>query len=154
MYKIIFPECGKSYVGKTDRNIRTRLDKHGSRKDQPMNVHFSNCLLFRETIELFAVPSANDEVNVSLDLKEHFVNSCLNNYKILDYNSSWLQLCFLEAFSIKQLSSKINKGIGTAIISMIAYALHFYAFVCFYSNVFYLYLIKYCSVLYPHLISS
>ena len=77
-----------------------------------MNIHFSQCLLFREMIQFFAIPNDNDDLSdLNLNIKEHFVNACLSNYEILDYNISWSQLCFLEAFYIKQLSPYINKGI-------------------------------------------
>ena len=36
IYRITCPGCFQKYVGKTDRNLITRLDKHGTKVDQPM----------------------------------------------------------------------------------------------------------------------
>ena len=43
-----------------------------------------------------------------VELNSHIMNAVHNNSKILDYNNSWPQLCFLEAFYIKTLKPKMN----------------------------------------------
>ena len=44
-------------------------------------------------------------------LNLHIMNAVHHNLKILDYDSNWSQLCFLEAFYIKTLKPKINAGL-------------------------------------------
>ena len=36
IYGITCPGCFKKYIGKTDRNLITRLDEHDAKVDQPM----------------------------------------------------------------------------------------------------------------------
>ena len=40
IYKVTFPDCNEDYVGKTYRNLVTRLSEHASREDQPMYQHY------------------------------------------------------------------------------------------------------------------
>ena len=42
-YRITCPGCFEKYVGKSDQNLITRLDEHGTKVDQPMYQHLSNC---------------------------------------------------------------------------------------------------------------
>ena len=35
IYTVTCPGCNKDYAGKTDRNLVTRLNQHGSLKNQP-----------------------------------------------------------------------------------------------------------------------
>ena len=41
-YKITCPDCFNKLIGKTDRNIITRIDEHGTKPDQPMHQHLTN----------------------------------------------------------------------------------------------------------------
>lgn len=112
IYELKCPGCGEIYIGKTDRNIVFRLREHGLRYDQPMNMHLSNCPSFRELINLFTLPNIFIENGqLDLDIKGHILNAVFDNFRIVDNNNSWSQLCFLEAFYIKQLSPTINKGL-------------------------------------------
>ena len=36
------PACNKNYIGKTDRNLFTRLHDRGSRSNQPMHKLYKN----------------------------------------------------------------------------------------------------------------
>ena len=46
-----------AYNGKIDRCLKTRSKEHGSRKDQPMNIHLSECDAFHDCFSLFNLPS-------------------------------------------------------------------------------------------------
>ena len=48
VYKITSPGCYNKYNGKTDQNIITRMDKHGTKPDLPMHQHLTNCDKFAE----------------------------------------------------------------------------------------------------------
>ena len=107
IYGITCPGCFQKYVGKIDRNLITRLDEHGTKVDQPMYQHLSNCSAFNDHIMLFTLPdAAADTTTVSKEL--HFHNAVINNVKILDENDKWGQLQFLEAYYIKKLAPEIN----------------------------------------------
>ena len=110
IYELTCPGCDGKYVGKTDRNLDTRLEEHGSRLDQPMNIHLRNCSDFHELMSFFGLPS-NDNYSVPIDFKEHIKTAVINNYRILQSNDSWSTLSFLEAYYIKRLNPVINKGL-------------------------------------------
>ena len=44
-------------------------------------------------------------------MKELFVNSIIQNCKVIDMNRNWSQLCFLEALYIKKRSPAISVGL-------------------------------------------
>ena len=101
IYEITCLGCFRKYVGKTDRNLITRLDEHGTKIDQPMFQHLSNCSVFNDHIMLFILPDvAAHTTIVSKEL--HLHNVVINNVKILDKNDKWGQLQFLEAYYIKK----------------------------------------------------
>ena len=110
IYRITSPSCFQKYVGKTNQNLITRLDKHGTKVGQPMYQHLSNCSTFNDHIMLFTLPdAATDTTIVSKEL--HLHNTVINNVKILDKNDKWGQLQFLEAYYIKKLAPEINFGL-------------------------------------------
>ena len=44
VYKVTCPGCQTCYVGQTSRHLRTRLAEHKNRKDQPVRIHFDECV--------------------------------------------------------------------------------------------------------------
>ena len=112
IYKLSCPGCGENYIGKTDRCIKTRLLEHGTRNDQPMFQHLSQCAHFRDYVTMISL-STSDALN-SIDVKEHIKHAVLYNFSIVDSNDNWSQLSFLEAFYINRFSPAINKGLKAA----------------------------------------
>ena len=110
IYKIICRGCNNVYVGKTDRCFGIRMNEHGTRSDQPMHQHLTNCTAFQETVNINALPELLND-SKQIDHKAHVLNGVLNNCDIIDSNDNWSQLCFLEAFYIKKLSPSINNGL-------------------------------------------
>ena len=92
-YKITFPGCFQKYVGKTERNVITRPDEHGTKVDQPMYQKFGNFGAFIDHITLFKLAdAAANATNVS--------------------NSQfWGQLQFRKAYYFKKLELEINFGL-------------------------------------------
>ena len=110
IYEIKCPGCGGQYIGKTDRCLSIRLSEHGTRNDQPMFRHLSQCTDFIEYTKMFAINESPNYVS----FESHILNAVLQNYSILDYNTynfKWDQLCFLESYHIKQRKPKLNHGI-------------------------------------------
>ena len=48
---------------------------------------------------------------IEINSKQHIYNAVMNNSTIVDTNTNWSQLCFLEAFYIKRFSPQINNGL-------------------------------------------
>ena len=107
IYDIQCPACKEHCIGKADRCFVTRLDEHGSRHDQPIFQHLVNCQQFLEELSILNMPASDSNIP-EVELNSHIMNAVHNNSKILDYNNSWPQLCFLEAFYIKTLKPKMN----------------------------------------------
>ena len=72
-------------VIKTDRNLIIKLDEHGTKVDQPMYQHLSNCSAFNDHIMLFTLPDAAADTTV-VGKELHLHNAVINNVKILDKN--------------------------------------------------------------------
>ena len=47
----------------------------------------------------------------TVNLQARIANALYDNWKILDSNTNWVQLCFLESYYVKQLKPKINDGL-------------------------------------------
>ena len=95
--RIACPGCFQKYVGKTDWNLITKLDEHGTKVDQPMYQHLSNCSPFNDHPMLFTL--LDIATNITIVSKElHLHNVVINDVKILDKNDKWCQLQFLEAY--------------------------------------------------------
>ena len=52
IYCLIRPGCIENYIGKTDRDLVTRLHEHGSRDNQPKHQHLSKCENFKDIVNL------------------------------------------------------------------------------------------------------
>ena len=68
----------KKYVGKTDRNLITRLN-------QPIYQHLSNWSASNDHIKLFTLLDAAIDTTI-VSKESHLHNALINNVKILDKN--------------------------------------------------------------------
>ena len=107
IYTIKCSGCGEDYIGKTDRCVITRLNKHSNHSDQPMFQHLQYCEKLLETITLYQLPDIDIDVS-TINLQTHIASAVSDNWKILDFNTNWVQLCFIESLYIKRLKSKIK----------------------------------------------
>ena len=110
IYKVTCPGCNEDYVGKTDRNLITRLNEHASHENQPMYQHLSKCEHFAHIIDLHRLPDI-DASTAEINNKRHFVDAIISNFCVLDTCCNWSQLLFSEALYIKNLAPKINDGV-------------------------------------------
>ena len=74
-----------------------------------MFQHLQHCEKFLEIMTLYQLPDIDTDVN-TVNLQVHIANAVSDNFKILDSNTNWVQLCFLESYYIKQLK-QINNGL-------------------------------------------
>ena len=93
---------------KTERCVITRLNGHSNRSDQSVFQHLEHCEKFLETMTLYQLPDIDTDIS-TVNLQVHIASAVSDNWKILDSNVNWVQLCFLESFYIKRLKPKINK---------------------------------------------
>ena len=49
-------------------------------------------------------------LNPDFNLKEYLFNTIIDNTSILDRDSNWLRLLFLESYYIKSLKPSLNTG--------------------------------------------
>ena len=112
VYRIRCPGCGGKYIGKTERCLISRMNEHGTRDTEPMFKHLSECVMFKETCNLYALPSLYNESDPNeISLTSHILSAVLQNHEILDFNHNWSQLLFLEAYYIKKHDPVINHGL-------------------------------------------
>ena len=75
-----------------------------------MFQHLQQCEEFLETMTLHQLLAIYTDVSIA-NLQAHIANAVYDNWKILDSNTNWVQLCFLKSYYIKQLKPKINDGL-------------------------------------------
>ena len=112
IYRITCPGCGEKYIGKTERCLISRMNEHGKWENEPKFKHLSECEMFKETCNLYPLPSVyNEQDQNEISLTSHILSAVLQNPGILDVNYNWSQLLFLEAYYIKKLNPVINNGL-------------------------------------------
>ncbi len=105
VYRFSCPGCFKSYVGKTDRNLVTRLTEHANGKDSAISFHLKNkCPAYSDMTSLFSI------LNSDFNPKQYLYNTIIDNTSILDRESNWLRLLYLESYYIKLLKPSLNTG--------------------------------------------
>ena len=75
-----------------------------------MFQHLQHCEKFLETMTLYQLPDIDTDVS-TVSLQAHIASAVSDNWKILDFNTNWIELCFLESLYIKRLKPKINEGL-------------------------------------------
>ena len=110
IYIIQCPGCDNDYVGKTDRNLVTRLSEHGKKEDQPMFQDFRSCEEFKYKLNLYSFADISSDIR-TVDDMEHVYNSVIDNCKILESWTSWTILQYIEVYYIKTKSPLINVGL-------------------------------------------
>ena len=112
IYRIMCPGCGEKYIGKTERCLISCMSEHGKWENKPMFKHLFECRMFKETCNLYALPSVyNEQDQNKISLTSHILSAVLQNHEILDFNYNWSQLLFLEAYYIKKHNPVINDGL-------------------------------------------
>ena len=63
-----------------------------------------------EAMTLYLLPDIDTDVR-TVNLQAHIASAVSDNWKILDFNTNRVQLCFVESLYIKRLKPKINEGL-------------------------------------------
>ena len=115
VYEFTCPGCSKAYIGKTERNLATRLSEHSDPSKSAISKHLTDCEHANFIVDL---NNLYDNLNNS-DIHQpdtsftHLDLLRTNNTKIFqslqDNNSSLL--LFLEALHIKFKKPELNSGL-------------------------------------------
>ena len=102
IYRFTCPGCNEKYIGKTDRNIITRLHEYGSRIDQPLHIHLTNCDKFGDIITMMQLPNMDNSV-LPVNRKEHILNAVMNNFSVVNFcpNYSFWKFTILKHFNLQ-----------------------------------------------------
>ena len=91
VYRITCLGCYNKYIiRKTNRNIITRMDEHGTKPDQPMHQHLTHCAHFAEYLKFYSLPDI--DVNTIASKELHLPNAVTENTEIIDHNNNWAHL--------------------------------------------------------------
>ena len=52
VYLFTCPGCSKTYIGKTERNLITRLEEHVEGRESAINLHLNVCSSYHDTLSL------------------------------------------------------------------------------------------------------
>ena len=55
VYSFTCPGCSKTYIGKTERNLITRLEEHVEGRESAINLHLNVCSSYHDTLSLFKI---------------------------------------------------------------------------------------------------
>ena len=97
IYQFNCPVCNGSYIGKTERNLCTRTEKHTcSDKESAIYNHISNCSYYGYIENLFRFN------NDSFDKALFSIHSVQSNTKVIDSAHDWNILLIKTGLLIKQ----------------------------------------------------
>ena len=111
VYEFSCPGCSATYIGKTVRNLRTRLTEHAQLNTSAVSEHLKTCEHARHITDLY---NLYDNIN---DLNP---DKPFSNYELIANNTKILQslqhtnsniLLFLEALHIKFKRPALNSGL-------------------------------------------
>ena len=107
IYQITCPGCSNSYIGKTERCLKSRLLEHSDRTKSAVGHHFYNCGNVRHIVDMHHLfDRLNDKTTDSDDVSIFISNLIINNSRIVHSPNSRTSnfLLFLEALYIKHKS--------------------------------------------------
>ena len=90
------------------------MHEHGSKQDQPMFEHISNCDAFKYITPLYTLPDLMNGMPSNIDSNKHIHETVIKNSSILKSSRDWLELCYLESYLIKKYKPALNKGVKAA----------------------------------------
>ena len=108
VYRFSRPGCSKSYIGKTDRCLYTRLNEHAKTdKHSEIYKHINDCEHFTYTTNLLKLSIDESDTNERSDL----IYFLLHNSTILDKAKHWSDLLSKKALAIHRHKPELNHGI-------------------------------------------
>ena len=114
IYEFVCPGCNAAYIGKTERNLKTRVSEHLDPHKSPISQHLNDCenvAFLHHLNNLY--DNLNDQHNNNTDKTfshQHFLQTNTKIIHSLAHNNSNL-LLFLEALHIKYKKPELNSGL-------------------------------------------
>ena len=113
IYKYIYPFCNKSFIGKTERPLWEREDKHAyynirKFKQSAIYQHLPSCKYYNHIIDLFRLQ------NETFILKKFNIHQIRDNRAIVDRADNWYVLLFKETYIIDAHRSSLTFGLKTS----------------------------------------
>ena len=108
IYQFECPGCKAKYIGKTDRCLEFRLHEHSDFRTSAVGKHLYECKHFHHIVNLFNISVYSNSEPSFIEAWYHISSAILRNTRIIDKNSNWTQLCFLESLYIKRLNPALN----------------------------------------------
>ena len=96
-FKILYPKCNSSYIGKTDRTLLERVKEHAYKdQESAVNKHLNSCY---------------DTNYLDGKTNNELTDFVMTNSKIIDSSNNWNLLLYKEALHIKRRKSILNNGL-------------------------------------------
>ena len=110
VYKFTCPGCSCNYIGKVERTLHERTEKHAypnkkSNEQSAIYEDLSTCPHFSHIVDLFN--GNNHDVNCN----KFDINEIRSNTIVLDKADNWNELLFKEALQIKSHKPSLNTGL-------------------------------------------
>ena len=112
VYEFSCPGCSATYIGKTVRNLRTRLTEHAKLNTSAVSEHLTTCEHARHITDLHNLYDNINDLNPDKPFSNHELTA--NNTKILQslQHTNSNILIFLELLHIKsKRPALINNGL-------------------------------------------
>ena len=107
VYEFRCPGCSKSYIGKTERPLLTRLQEHATNTSSEIFSHITTCDDFQYQKSLFELPNCFLDEDIPCSVP----GLLLLNTIVIDKARHWNILLYKEAFAIKKNQPSLNTGI-------------------------------------------
>ncbi len=106
VYKFSCPGCQLSYIGKTDRCLRTRIKEHSSDKNSEVHRNIMSCEHFQYYQTLLNLPNT-----LLAQFDPHTTEAIIyQNCVILDKSRHWSLLLYKESLHIHRQKPELNHG--------------------------------------------
>ena len=104
--------CNAAYIGKTDRNLGTRIKEHcGLDKNSPIFNHLANCNFCQYTLTIHSFLCHDDVTLTNQDILRRIRTTVTDNMRIIGKSENSAELCFSESLNVKQKKPSLNTGI-------------------------------------------
>ena len=112
VYEFSYPACNACCIGKTDRNLGTRIKEHcGLDKNSPVFNHLAGCNFYQYTPTLRSFSCDGNVTSTNQDILGHIRTTVTDNMRIIGKSKNWTELFFLESLNIKWKKLSLNNCI-------------------------------------------
>ena len=111
VYEFSCPGCSATYIGKTVRNLRTRLSEHAKLNTSAVSEHLTTCKHARHIADLHNLYDNVNDLNPDKPFNDYeLITNNINILQSLQHTNSNI-LLYLEALHIKFKMPTLNNGL-------------------------------------------